>query len=79
VIIYLPFRGDVPQISANSQAILRAWAAKSHVPMHDLTSAEQPYPIGEITLDHGVHFNAKGNAIVADAIEKLWPQAGGVQ
>jgi hypothetical protein len=48
-------------------------------PILDLTSAEQPYPFGEITLDHGVHFNAKGNAIVADAIEKLWPRAVGVQ
>jgi hypothetical protein len=43
--------------------------------MFDLTSAGHPYPIGEITLDHGAHFNAKGNAVVADAIEKLWPQA----
>jgi hypothetical protein len=32
-----------------------------------------------ITLDHGAHLNAKGNAIVADAIGKLWPQAVGVQ
>jgi|HubBroStandDraft_4_1064222.scaffolds.fasta_scaffold822907_2 hypothetical protein len=47
--------------------------------MLDLTSAGQPYPIGEITLDHGAHLNAKGNAIVADAIGKLWPQAVGVQ
>jgi hypothetical protein len=79
VMIFLPFRKDVPQISADSQAILRGWTAKNHVPMLDLTYAEQPYTADEITLDHGFHFNAKGNAIVANAIEKLWPDAVGPQ
>jgi hypothetical protein len=79
VMIYLPFRGDVPETSANSQTILREWTSKNHVPMMDLTAAEQTYPVNEITLDHGVHFNAKGNSIVANAIEKLWPEAVGTQ
>ncbi len=79
VMIYLPFRADIPQASANSQTILREWTSKNHVPMLDLTSAEQAYSANEISLDHGVHFNAKGNAIVANAIEKLWPEAVGLQ
>jgi GDSL-like lipase/acylhydrolase family protein len=79
VMIYLPFRADVPQASASSQTILRDWASKNHVPMLDLTSTEQAYPASEISLDHGVHFNAKGNAIVANAIEKLWPEGVGLQ
>ena len=79
VMIYLPFRGDVPQTGANAQTILRDWTSKNHVPMLDLTSTEQAYPANEINLDQGVHFNAKGNAIVAHGIEKLWPEAVGLQ
>jgi hypothetical protein len=79
VMIYLPFRGDIPQTSANAQTILHEWTSKNHVPILDLTLAEQAYPASEINLDQGVHFNAKGNTIVADAIEKLWPEVVGLQ
>jgi lysophospholipase L1-like esterase len=42
--------------------------------MIDLTSAEAPFPPGEITLDNGVHLNAEGHLVVARAIEQAWPK-----
>ena len=75
VIVFLPFRLDIPDKSAPAQSTLRDWSAAHHVPMLDLTAAELPYSISELDLDNGYHFNASGNAIVADGILKLWPQA----
>lgn len=76
VLVYVPFRKDVPNSSAASASVLHAWAATHQVPLLDLTSAESPYPAREITLDDGVHFNEKGHRLVADAIEHAWPALG---
>jgi hypothetical protein len=76
-IIFLPFRLDIPDKSAQAQSILHNWCAAHHVPMIDLTSTELPYSISDLDLDNGYHFNAKGNAIVADGILKLWLRAVG--
>ena len=75
-IIYIPFRHEVPTVSAKPTAILSAWAADRHVPLLELTAAELPYSEREITLD-GAHFNIKGNQVVADAIERAWPTVMG--
>jgi hypothetical protein len=77
VIIYAPFRGDAPNQSANAQAVLRNWTASHQVAMFDLTSVELHYSSREITLDN-IHFNAKGHRVVAEAIEKEWPELMGV-
>jgi hypothetical protein len=77
VIVFLPFRLDIPDKSAAAQATLRAWCSAHHVPMLDLTATELPYTIPDLDLDNGYHFNARGNAIVADGIMKLWPQTVG--
>jgi lysophospholipase L1-like esterase len=77
VIVFLPFRLDLPDKSAAAQSTLRDWSAAHHVPMLDLTSTELPYSIGDLDLDNGYHFNTRGNAIVADGILKLWPQSVG--
>jgi hypothetical protein len=45
--------------------------------MLDMTAAELPYSISQIDLDNGYHFNARGNAVVAEGILKLWPQTIG--
>jgi lysophospholipase L1-like esterase len=75
-IVYAPFRRDVPKQSANAQSILRAWANAHRVPLLDMTSVELPYSSGEITMD-GLHFNARGHWIVAQAIERAWPTVAG--
>jgi len=73
VIVFLPFRLDVPEKSARAQVIIRDWCAAHHVAMLDLTATEQPYSISDLDLDNGYHFNANGNSIVADGILRLWP------
>jgi hypothetical protein len=77
VIVFLPFRLDIPDKSAQARSTLQNWCTAHHVPMLDLTAAELPYSINELDLDNGYHFNARGNAVVADGILKLWPQAIG--
>jgi lysophospholipase L1-like esterase len=71
-IVYLPFRGDIPGASAPSLAVLQSWTTAHHVPLLDLTSAESAHSARAITLDNGVHLNARGNLVVAQAIEKQW-------
>jgi lysophospholipase L1-like esterase len=70
-IVYIPFRGEIPEPAAESDAALRTWAAAHQVPLFDLTSAETPYTVKEITLDED-HLNVRGNQLVAKAIENLW-------
>jgi hypothetical protein len=77
VIVFLPFRFDIPDKSAKAQSTLRDWCAEHHVPMLDLTGSELPYSIRDLDLDNGYHFNDRGNAVVADGILKLWPQTVG--
>lgn len=79
ILIYIPFSKDIPAKSQASQSILQAWSAAHSVPMCDLTAAETPYAPNEITLDHGIHLNTKGHRIVAEAIERSWPQLAGRQ
>jgi hypothetical protein len=74
VLLYIPFRRDLPQISAHAQSTLHAWANARHITIFDLSAAELPYPAEQIDLQDGVHFNAKGHEMIAREIEKLWPQ-----
>jgi hypothetical protein len=76
VLVFAPFRGDVPVKSAKPRTILQGWAAAHHVAMFDMTPAELGYSSKEITLDN-VHFNAKGHGVVAQEIERLWPEVVG--
>jgi lysophospholipase L1-like esterase len=76
-IVFLPFRLDIPDKSAEAQATLKKWCSAHNVPMLDLTATELPYSISDLDEDNGYHFNARGNAIVADGILKLWPQTVG--
>jgi len=72
VIIYVPFRRDIPNLSSDAASILRNWSSNHHVPMLDVTSDELPYTAKQITIDNGVHFNPKGNQVVAQSIERQW-------
>jgi lysophospholipase L1-like esterase len=77
VIVFLPFRLDIPDRSAGAQSTLRNWCTARRVPMLDLTAVELPYSISELDLDNGYHFNARGNAVVAAGILRLWPETVG--
>jgi len=74
VVVYIPFRRDIPQPAAAQLATLRSWTDANLVPLLDLTSAEAPYSATQITLDNGIHLNAEGHRIIANAIENSWPQ-----
>jgi lysophospholipase L1-like esterase len=74
VLVYIPFRKDIPEAARASATALHLWSRAHRVPMIDLTSAEAPFPPGEITLDNGVHLNAEGHLVVARAIEQAWPK-----
>ena len=75
-IVYIPFRKEIPQPAAQSQAILHSWTAAHDVPLFDLTSAEAAEPTRAISLD-GDHFNTHGNLVVATAIESQWTKVLG--
>jgi len=77
IVTYIPFRRDIPEDSSGPGPVFSAWAAAHHVSMFDLTAAEVPYSAKDITLDNGVHLNARGHSIVAHAIEQAWPQVVG--
>jgi len=72
VIVYLPFRRDIPEPSSSARTILKEWTADRHIPMIDISPVESQYSPNEITIDNGWHLNAKGHEIVAQAIEQAW-------
>ena len=78
-IVFIPFRKDIPDASSMSQIELKAWSDSHGVSRFDLTSAEMPYSSKEISLDDGTHFNARGNNVIAQAIERDWPVVIGNQ
>jgi hypothetical protein len=72
ILVYIPFRRDIPELSRSSASILTAWCGARHVGIFDLTSAEAPYSAKKITLDNGVHLNAMGHGVIAQALERSW-------
>ena len=74
VVLYIPFRRDIPNESVQSAEILRKWTDANHLQMVDLTSAEAEYTSRQITIDNGIHLNAQGHRLVAKAVERSWPE-----
>lgn len=74
VIVYIPFRKDIPQQSRASALALHAWSDEHSVAIIDLTSAELGNATKDISLDDGTHLNARGHLVVARAIEQAWTQ-----
>jgi hypothetical protein len=72
MVVFIPFPKDLPAASATSEALLKKWCGTYGVAMFDLTSAEAPYAADTITLDHGIHLNATGHRVVAQAMERAW-------
>lgn len=71
VLLYIPFRGEIPDRSSQSEQTLAAWTAEHHVPFFDMTSVEAAWQLHAISVDGG-HLNVHGNQVVADAVEKEW-------
>lgn len=77
IIVFIPFRKDIPNASSASETELKVWSDSHGISRFDLTSAEMPYSSNEISLDNGTHFNAKGHQVIAQAIERDWPTVVG--
>ena len=74
LVVYIPFMRDIPAESATVAATLRSWSGAHHVGMLDLTSVEASFSSQEITLDNGIHLNARGHRAVAQALKRSWPE-----
>jgi hypothetical protein len=77
IMVYIPFRRDIPARSQLSLLTLTAWCDARHVGMFDLTSAEAVYSVKEITLDNGIHLNARGHGVIAQQLERFWLEVVG--
>jgi hypothetical protein len=72
-LVYLPVRTDIPALSTPADKVFHAWSAANDVPLIDLTATIAPHPVAEISIYDHTHFNTAGNAIIGQAILKLWP------
>jgi len=79
MIVYIPIRKDIPRESQSAARAFHGWSIAHKVKMFDLTDAEAAFSFQEITLDNGIHLNAKGHLAVARAIEMSWPGLVGDQ
>lgn len=73
IVIYIPFRADIPAVSGRCLAPLRSWAAAHQVPLLDMTSVEASHSPREININGG-HLNAYGNLLIARALEQSLPR-----
>ena len=78
VLVFLPFRTDIPDVNAQAEDAFRSWASNHAVPFIDLTAAESTHSVSEISFDHGMHFNTRGNRVIADALKQQWPDLSAV-
>lgn len=68
-LVYIPFRRDLGKLSGSTlPEMLNSWRKTNGIPTIDLTQAEQPYRVEEITLPDRTHFNALGNGVIASVL-----------
>lgn len=70
-LLYIPFRGEIPNPAGQSEQTLTDWTTAHHVPFFDMTSVEAAWPLSAVSLD-GDHLNVHGNQLIADAVKKEW-------
>ncbi len=75
ILVFLPFRSDIPQPANKALNVLQTWSAAHNVPVIDLTSAIAAHSAAEICIYDRTHFNTAGNAVIGHAILNQWPNA----
>lgn len=71
LLIFVPFRRYIARGAAGSAPHpLTLWAAAEGVDLLDLTPALSAYETRATTLQDGVHLNAFGNQLIAEALER---------
>ena len=73
ILVFLPFRADIPQPAGKALSVLQNWSAEHNVPLMNLTSAIANHSVNEICIYDHTHFNAAGNAVIGQAILQQWP------
>ena len=68
LVVYVPFRGTVGDGVESISTALLQWAAGERVDFLDLTPALAAHEANLVTQQDGVHLNAFGNGVVADAL-----------
>jgi lysophospholipase L1-like esterase len=69
LVVYVPFRGTVGGGVESTPTALLQWAAGERADFLDLTPALAAHEARLVTQQDGVHLNAFGNGVVADALE----------
>jgi len=71
LLVFVPFRRNIAQGARSSAPkALKDWADSNDVDLFDLTDAVSAYDTKAITLGDRVHFNAQGNRLLADSLER---------
>jgi len=71
VLIFVPIRRAIAQGAGHSvPQALKKWADAQNVRLFDLTDALSMYETRSITLHDGIHFNERGNRLIADSLER---------
>jgi hypothetical protein len=71
LLVFIPIRQVIAQGTSNSaQYDLKNWAETEGVTLFDLTSSVSAYETSAITLQDRVHYNSRGNLLLANALEK---------
>lgn len=73
ILVFLPFRRDIPGASGKALKVLQDWSRAHDVPLIDLTHAIAAHTAGEICIYDRTHYNRAGNAIIGQEILRQWP------
>ena len=70
LLVFVPFRRNIAQgVTSSVSYPLKHWAESEGVDLFDVTPAVSAYETKAITLQDGVHYNPRGNRLVADVLE----------
>lgn len=71
VLVFVPFRRDVaPGAERSVPHAIWDWTKSNGVALVDLTAVVSAYDTAAITLGDGIHFNRRGNQLLAGPLEK---------
>ena len=71
LLVFIPFRREIIKgATFSAQPALKKWADAEAVDFFDLAGAVSGYETEAVTLRDLVHFNAFGNRLLAEALEK---------
>jgi hypothetical protein len=71
LLVFVPFRWEVAHgASSSAPDALSKWAGSENIDLIDLTGSVSPYETKAITLRDGIHYNSRGNRLLADSLDR---------